>query len=500
MNPDTVAAEVSSFMEGNLAGWIREADAVAFFQERCSFMDVCIALSQLKEEKQLNKMLDFLESIARFELVGSHLSDPSAQAFVAAAVQSPSERLRGVIATALGSVKRSSFPFEVNDETLFCLLCDEDTGISVRISKLGLDWLQSTIKDPAEKFQFASKIAGIYKARSNRLNETQEFRFISLFIQISRLDPNIFNHFKNEGLFDPIVTRFLSTDTDLLVKLGSLSLIEPLGQFEQGQRYLADANVLGALEKELSGPLADSATLISVLLTMSSIVPYVSSLEQVRCILVYPQAKVPLLISQFIVSANNAERMSAMKALALISHASGKSEPVDNYLRSSWRPLKEIVFALSDVDVEVINTALDSLRELVKNWDRNPFMESVESQLSVIREIRNTFKRHPFPACRCLVYSLLSAIVRYTNISELGLSEILSEPSPIRAALLDFQSESDYDSRMAKCDLVRVLVNAELTKKFFKPDPIENFIEFANKGLEWVPVSRAKDEMATDAL
>jgi hypothetical protein len=503
MTPDQVTTEVSTFMQSHAAGWIRENDALMFFEQKCAFIDICISLSQLKDEQKLNILLDFLENVARFESVGNHLTDESAQAFLSAAVQSPSERLRGVIVTALSSVKRPSFPFEVNEDVLFSLLIDEDTGISVRTSKLVLEWIEKSIQAANEKLTYVLKVISMYKSRHGRLNETQEFRFISLFIDIAKLDANFFEAIRTNNLLDPIIARFLSTETDLLVKLGSLTFIESLAQFENGQKYLAESKVLGALEKELSGPLADSTTVISLILSISSIVPFVSSTEQVRSILVYPQAQVPRTISQFLISPNNAERMCAMKALACVSEAAGRSEPVDTYLRSSWRLMKELTFAISDVDVEVVNTALDSVRSLIKNWDRNPFMESPQSQAGVIAQVFETFKRHPFPECRCLVYALLSTIVMFEELSDQGLSIILSEPSPIRAALLDYQSESNYESRRAKCDFVRVLVNMEskgILKKYFKKDQVENLIDFADKGLEWVPVTKAKDEMETEAL
>ena len=503
MNSNRAIAEVCDFMKSRATGWIREQDILTFFNEKCTFADVCTALAQVGPGIEMETMLEFLENAARFESVGLQLSHPSSLGFVNAALQSPSERLRGIIVTALCAVKRPSFPFEVNQEILLILLADDDTGISLRTAKLINEWVERTINNDVEKVEFVMKLVNLYQSRISQLNETQIFRFISLFIELSKISDSIFALVRDDRIFEPIIVRFLSNESDLLVKLGSLTLIEPLSQFENGQRYLADSNVLQALEAELVGPLADSTTQITLLLSIASIVPFVSSTEQIRSILVYPQAHVPRLVSQFIVSVNNAERMCAMKVIAQLSVAASSSQPVQTFLRANWRIIKEMSFALSDVDVEVVNTALDSVRSLIKNWERNPYMESEESQVRLVTEVLNTFKRHPFPECRCLVFSLLTAIIMDENLCDLALSMILSEPSPIRAALLDYQSESTYDARRAKCDLVRVLVRKEpkmLLSKFFKKDEIENFIDFADKGLEWVPVTQAKDEMETQAL
>jgi hypothetical protein len=130
-------------------------------------------------------------------------------------------------------------------------------------------------------------------------------------------------------------------------------------------------------------------------------------------------------------------------------------------------------------------------------------MESTEAQIRLIQTVLETFKRHPFPECRCLVYALLGGTLLCEELSDPALSLMLTEPSPMRAALLDFKSEPNYDCRRAKCDFVRILVKMEeknVLKRFFKKDEVENFIDFAEKGLEWVPVSSAKDEMETEAL
>jgi hypothetical protein len=490
-------------MESHASGWIREEDVVSFFSTKCSFSTVCFALSQAVGEEDMEILLQFLESITRFPIVGLQLIDPANSELVLSALGSPSERLRSVIVASLSSVKTPSFPFQVTEDILQSLLSDDDTGISSRASKMIEFWISRLITDTDARQDFVKRLLNLYKSKSAALTETQAFRFISLFTEISKQEDGLFELIRRQGVFDSIISRFLSSESDLLVKLGSLTLIEPLSQFENGQRFLAEANVLSALESELSGPLADSTTQISLLLSIAAIVPFVPSTEQIRTLLVYSNAHVPRLLSQFIVSVNNSERMCAMKVLASLSLASNRSEPVQAYLRANWRTIKELAFAMSDVDVEIVNTAIDSLRTILKNWDRNPYMESEDSQCRFISDVFNSFKRHPFPECRCLVYSLLSVVVQCEDLCDSALSLILSEPSPIRAALLDFRSESSYDSRRAKCDFVRVLVRSEpkvVLNKFFTKEQVENFIDFSDKGIEWVPVSKAKDEMETEAL
>ena len=502
MDSATIAEHVRVFMSNHPSGWIREQDVWTFFQEKCSLRDVCTALSQLEDEESLESIVKFLENIAGFTSVADVLTQQENLPFLKAALQSPSDRLRGMVVTTLATVKKPSLPFELDTDIVYMLLTDDDTGISLRACKLITGWVQVTIKDDSEKLAYVSSLVKLYETHPG-MNETNEFRFISLFIDISRASSSLFDAVREKRIFEPILSKFLSSTSDLLVKLGSLTLIESLAQFENGQRYLAQVNVLSALERELGGPLADSTTQASLLISIGSIIPFAEQPEQVRAILNQSTSHVPSVLGRFVVSPDNSERMCAMKVFALIARSADTSAPVATFMNASWRALAEMTYALTDVDVEVVNTTIDSIRAIIKHWERNPFMQSTESQSVLVNQILETFKRHPFPECRCLVYSLLSVVVLQEALTDVALSIILTEPSPIRAALLDYQSEANYDARRAKCDFVRVLVKMEeknVLKKFFKKDQVENFIDFAEKGIEWVPVSKAKDEMETEAL
>jgi hypothetical protein len=501
MNPTQVVEQVDFFLTTHPSGWIREPEITEFLNNKCSLVDVCQTIPQVTDGASLESLLKFLESVASFPTVASELCGKASARFLIAALDSQSVRLRTIVVTALSAVKSPSLPLEIDDQILLRLLTDDDTGISVRASRLIVDWMDRQIVDANLKQSFATRLVTMY-TKSRKLNETEEFRFISLFIELGKLSSDIFDIFISKELFDPILSQFLSSNSDLLVKLGSVTLIESLAQYEAGQRYLGQIQVLHALETELSGPLADSTTQISLLMSIASILPFVQQSMEVKQML-SPKSDFTQVVFRFIISANNAERMCAMKVFGLLARAGDKSNAVEAFLKLAWRPLNEVIYALSDVDVEVVNTALDSMWSMIRNWEHNPYMQSVDSQTTLVNQVQETFTRHPFPECRCLVYALTSAILIHENLSDMALSAILSEPSPIRAALLDYQSESNYDSRRAKCDLVRVLVKREekiVLGKFFNKEQVENFIDFAEKGLEWVPVSKAKDEMETEAL
>ena len=503
MNIQGIADKVSRFMESHPSGWVKEEEARSFLDTECSLTEVCIALSQLTDSVAQGAMLSFLENIVHYEAVAEMFTHLEFKPYVAAASTSPSERLRTIVVRALSCVRRPALPLEIDASLFMGLLRDEDTSISQSANKLVVKWASGTIKDLNSKIEFVGRIIAYFKANESSLNETEKFRFVALFIELSQLHESIFERISRESVLSSIVDEFLSNESDLLVKLGSLTFIESLARFEAGQRFLADSNVLHALERELTGPLADSTTVISILFSIASILPFITDRDQVRYILTSPSSQVPSLLVRFITSANNAERMCAMKVFGQLAVGADKSDLIETFLRTNWKSLNEIEYAMSDVDVEVVNSAVDSIRTMVKHWSRNLYMESEASQNRLVEDVLNTLRRHPFPECRCLIYSLLSVMLLDEDFTDSALTRLLSDPSPIRAALLDYKSESNYDSRTAKCDFVRVLVKSEekhKLRRFFKKDEVENFIDFAKKGLEWVPISAGKDEMETEAM
>ena len=502
LNASDVALGVADFMAVHPLGWIKHEDLRRFLDSKSSLKEVCTAVPGITDLDLIDKALSFLECAVTFEDIASELVSAEYSVFLRAAAGSPSERLRSIVVKAFDVVKRPSFPMEADLDLLLTLLSDEDTGVSEQVTKLLKKWVSTTIEPEKERLDYVSRLVGLYSALKPGLNETCEFRYISLFIDISKASPSLFSLIQKRGVFDDIIGNFLSSNSDILVKLGSLTFIENLSSFESGQRYLAESNVLRSLESELSGPYADSTTKISLLYSIASIVAFTHAQDQLREILLSSSSRLSGIISQFMTSVNNAERMCSMKVLSRIAASADTNESVGAFMRHHWRALSQIPYALSDTDVEVVNCALDSLHTIIKQWERNPFMESVTAQNTLIEAIKTTFKRHPFSECRSLVYSLLGAILSSEELADPALEQLLSDPSPIRSALLDHHSESDYSSRLAKCDFVRVLVKNEekrLLKRYFKKDEIENFIDFAEQGLQWVPVTTGKDELATEA-
>lgn len=502
MNPGDVKAKVEAFMESYPAGWVKEQDALAFLNTTCSLWDICIELSKMSDVESVEVILKFLQSVVHYESVSDMFTQPNFRSMVVSAVRSPSERLRKIVVDAYSVVRRESLPLETDCGLIMGLLRDDDTGVSQATSRLVVKWMGATLKSMDEKHAFIGRILAYYNQNGSNMNETDHFRFMSLFIDIGRQSPELFSLIQSQGVYTRVASQLLSNNSDLLVKLGALTFIESLAQFESGQRFLADAHVLAALEAEIVCPLADSTTVISLMYSIASILPYIRDQAQVTSILSVPSRRVPVILSTFLVSPNNAERMCAIKVLGILGRGAGTNAAVESFMRQSWKAINQMIYALYDVDVEVVNTALDATHAIVKGWERNTLMESEASQNQLTEAVLETFKRHPFPECRCLVYALLGAMIRDEEITDSALSKILSEPSPIRGALLDYKSESTYDSRRAKCDFVRVLVKMEekgKLKRFFKKDIVEDLIDFAEQGLEWTPASKAKDEMETGA-
>jgi len=487
------AAIVETFMDKNVSGWIRENEIVDLLDHSVTLHDIFECVAKLRNPNELDVIVRFLENAVRHEPIASRVVDTSHRMYLLEALMSPSERLRGVV---LEAVSNSSTSLPVDVELSIRLLCDPDTGISQR----AIRYIVSRIPKNPTIIQSL-----IHHYKTNELSEIEKFRFIETFINIGRSSKDHFAEIRSSGSFDPIILSFLSNDSDLLVKLSSLTLIESLASYESGREYLGSSGILLQLERELSGPLADSTTVISLMYTMSCIIPFVarSQPDQVRFILLSQSSKFQTVLNDFITSVVNAERMCAYKVLGGLAAGASVSEPVETFLRKNWKLFQQVQYAVLDIDVEVVNTAIDTLHSLIKSWERNPYMESEPAQASLMETIMETFRRHPFPECRCLVYALLGAMLSVEELAVSALAKLLTDPSPIRAALLDHKSESNYDSRRAKCDFVRVLVKMEeknLLRRFFTKEEVENFCDFAQQGLAWVPITESKSEMETEAV
>ena len=485
------AAVVRNFMANQISGWIKESDIVNVLDNSVTLAGLFECISKLQNPSELDDIVKFLENAVRYERIACRVIDPQYNSFLLQALSSPSDRLRLVVLEALAHSPKDT---KLDSDILIKLLCDEDTGISQRSIRL-------IVERESSNSHILSALIDFYK--SANLGEVEKFRFIETFINFGRLSPERFNIIKPSGAFDIAIQSFLSNESDLLVKLGSLTLIEALASYDSGREYLGTCGVLLHLERELSGPLADSTTVISLMYTMSNIMRFVAKSEpdQIRYILLSPSSKFQIVLNEFIVSVVNAERMCAFKVLGALAAGTSASEPIETFLRKNWKLFLQPQYAVLDIDVEVVNTAIDSLHDVVKGWERNPFMESDSAQMTLTETILETFKRHPFPECRCLVYSLLGVMLQ--DLSASVFARLMTDPSPIREALLDYKSESNYESRRAKCDFVRVLVKMEeknLLQRFFSKEQVENFIDFAEQGLEWVPITESKSEMETEAV
>ena len=502
---EDVCDKVATFLEHHQAGWILEASVKEFLAGEVSLRDLCIALTQVRDMDTLDKLMKFLESAIPFPSIASDFLHEEFQPYLIAAARSPSERLRNIVADALVNAKKTTIPNEVDLELLMILLQDEDTGVSSKAGRVVVQWMRALSKS-SDETELARRLVTYYSLNRSSLDDTQQFRYISLFIEVGSVAEEVFREVSNGGVYDVIAHSLLTKADDILVKLGSLTLIEALARYEAGRAYLARSDVLLALDQEVDvsrRALTDSTTVVSLLYSMAALLPYMQDVQQVKKVL---SGHMQTILPEFIISTNSAERMCGMKIISLLSVGGLESfsvEPILAFLKKNWKLFDQIGFALSDTDVEVVNSAVDCIVQVCRNWEGNPFMESESAQSRVISQLLATFQRHPFPEFRALAYSALAGMVKSEQLSDSSLASLLSEKSSssVRMALLDPQSESNYDARTAKCDLVRVLVRIEGEKslgKFFTQQQITHFMDFAQTGNEHSG-SRVRDEMETEA-
>lgn len=457
VDSESVCGKVAAFLDRYPSGWIKEADFTDFLSSEVSLRDLFMVLSSLSHFEKLNVLLNFLENIIVYWKVCVELLSPPYSQFVLSAARSPSERLRTIVADAI--VKANSHT-EISADLLLVLFTDEDTGISTKMSKIIVSRSSAILPTLLLHYPTIS-------------DETVKFRFLALFIEIGKLDQKKFEVIQSEKIYDEILTQLRNED-DLLVKLGSLSLVEALAEYRLGSQFLNEANVLGILDSELQSPLSDSTTLISLIYSMGNII------AQGGC---FVNGRFESLLNEFMVSRVSAERKCAIKVVASLSFAPSRN--VESFLVKNWKLFDQIIYALTDfTDPEIVNCALDAVVQIVRGWEANPFTSEAGKQLALSEQLVTTFARHPFPETRALVYSALAAFFHVGEISDQASQNVLEEASAVRIALLNAHSESTSEGRVAKCDFVRVLVNERLLEKFFGKDQISDLVKFAETGIQ----------------
>lgn len=210
LSGEDIGRRVAAFIDSHPSGWIKHDNLVTFLESKCSLKDICTAVPKITDPDLIEKTLVFFENIVGFEDIASCLVSEDFAPFLRAAACSPSERLRSVVVRAFDSVKRQSFPTEADADLLVTLVADEDTGVSQRVSKLFIKWVSATIYAENEKTQFISRLLGLYRARqaSGGMDATNEFRYITLFIEISKQGPAIFTNIEKSGVFESIIVNF----------------------------------------------------------------------------------------------------------------------------------------------------------------------------------------------------------------------------------------------------------------------------------------------------
>ena len=464
---ETVYEKIKQFLDAHPSGWVKEVDVRAFISSEVDFGTLCVSLKDLKDYEKLECLLRFLEIAIVY--LSTEFSSPQYEEYLLEAVRSPSDRLRAIVSTVVSHFDKSVLPTETQFNILMVLLSDEETGIAVKADRTLFDWVKQFP-------QLGSRLVSYYEENKSSMNETVQFRFLTICINLGEISESLFS------VFIPIflqIVQIFKTD-DILLKLGSLTLIELLSKYSYGQEFLTSSNMLNILEPELLSN--DSTTVITVLLTMASIV---GDNEKVL-------KKMLPIIQQFIISSNSVERICAMKVLTLIS--------CESFLRANWKLFDQVVYAITDfTDIEIINAALDTVCQVIKNWDRNVLLESAAAQHRLADQLLTTFQRHPFPESRALVYAALAHMV-HSGLVDSVMDKLFKDPaSVIRRAIVDATSETrDLSARAAKCDLVRVLVREKMTR-YFGPDEVADLERFAKLGLQYVP-AKQRDELETEAF
>ena len=285
----------------------------------------------------------------------------------------------------------------------------------------------------------------------------------------------------SEEFFDYVKADFVSKvldafkGDDLLLKLNALELLERMGSFAAGRKFLvSDATCVQLLENELSNPDMRG----SVALVLSSIGRVEGS-------------KLWSTVLSLVQSYSQPDLLIGLKSLcALVAYPAGRQ-----HVQREAGLLERLLMKIMDSsNEEVLKVACDCVAQLA----------GLIPVGQLITKGCNLLVTKPFPDVRAHNWRMLNKVIRIMSSEQVS-DSILLAGGPVVKVLSDFVSESAYDARVAKWEFVKALMgDAHLERVVIAtalgPSLTSKLIEYARGGFAWAPAQQAAvlvDRMAS---
>ncbi|CUV07610.1 unnamed protein product [Cryptosporidium hominis] len=390
--------------------------------------------------------------------------------------KSQTECIRLLVAFILNSLSMNELKCKKACEKGFfsvlgLLLRDIDISIGESASKT----LKSISKSNPE-FVYDQNLINKLLENFKSLKDETRLRIIDTYISIGSVSEDLFNKCQEKGEFYSLALKEYFTE-DILLKLVSMKLLEDLGEYNWGVKFIINNSTPELLIDDLNNPMFDDEIKISIVYLLSKMVNNNPELSQK--ILTMSNNSFIQTFKEFMGSYNSIscsedylKSVCAINCWGLFASNLISFQNLMNVWEDSFHLMLKLV---SNSKSEISLSSLNSWVTFFESKDINQILnqtkttfglkQSIETQLLPI--IISDLISKPFPENRTLIYRILTLMIPYfSNIT----SNLISN-SKIRDILLNPNSDSNKDILYIKYDLVKQMVKYDQNTISNIPDP-----------------------------
>lgn len=459
--------------------------------EQAPIPALCSAL-QASSSQDSEILIDAIEKVTVFEEIRASLLCPEIFALAQQGASSPDGRVRRLVASLVYVIaeKEEALTLLAEGGVLTAaglLLADSDLGVAEKAKVV----LRRAVRCSAGHevcFVGGDSNRGIVGVLQNLVpdaNDDVKFRILSLFVALGKESNQAFVVLEEWGCYDQVLGSFLTDD--LLLKLNAVQLVEELASYEAGQGFVGRKGVPQLLEKELVEAFDDSIRLCVIRL-----LGIVISRNPGAMPTLLPNTAAPLAqaVSECLQRKDLTQRLCGLNAwMDIAAHTEGLRFLI------AWRDMLDIVTNLvASPQNEVCKAASAGWTDILR---RGPGVDpdGPEAKLwlyadeKLVPLVLQNLSGKPFPDQRPFTWRLLAMLVLHSRavaISILGSDEI-------RDILLDFGSEQNWDSRVAKHEFAAALCKSqgEWLQHFLEEAVVKIITDWGRNGPSYIPYDAA---------
>jgi len=329
------------------------------------------------------------------------------------------------------------------------LVLDRDTGVAER----ALDAIVKMVGSAAgsDSFFEGGLLDWLLDKIKTARDETR-LRILDLFVSLGSVSETTFDKCEERGLYELVLQEYFTDD--LLIKLIAVELMDKLGSFPHGARYMARAQIPLKLARELRDPLADENAKMSLVRLLANII--VQAPDQAKSIFSEANSAMAEQIQEFLsvpTSRHNwtTQRLCGINAWGDICISASGREQIS---RAMPHTVDDLIHAVRHgVDSEICKAAMAAWTKVLEG---DPLSDALMAKVSddLLPKVLDAALVMPFADIRPHAYRLLAALSQFKFTARAVCS---SEDA--RNLLVDWHSEQDKFGKYAKHEWVSSLVS-----------------------------------------